>query len=402
MRAADIWRAGTMRPANPSATGSNAGDDTGGFQQTVSRDGRRAVRPQLARMDSLVSASGSANQNSGIVSGGRQHPSGTGRADGGAVRPLGGSQRDDGPRFDQPIAKNGYAWWYVDALSDDGVNGITIIAFIGSVFSPYYAFARRGGPADPLNHCAVNVAVYRKSGKRWAMTERPRGAVSRTANTFTVGPSNLSWDGKSLTIRIEEVAVPIPGRIRGTVRVVPTVITEQAFTLSETGRHLWWPIAPCARIQVALDRPHLRWQGDGYFDMNRGDAPLEQGFSDWQWARGATRDGTVILYEALRRDGGRIDLAITFDPQGRTQAFEPPPLVGLRRSGWRVGRTIRSDGAANIVRTLEDAPFYARSVVSAKLLGEPVMLMHESLSLDRFKMPVVQAMLPFRMPRAPK
>ena len=43
--------------------------------------------------------------------------------------------------------------------------------------------------------------------------------------------------------------------------------------------------------------PHLRWQGDGYFDINRGDAPLEQGFSDWQWARGATRDGTAILYE---------------------------------------------------------------------------------------------------------
>jgi len=31
-----------------------------------------------------------------------------------------------------------------------------------------------------------------------------------------------------------------------------------------------------------------------------------------------------------------------------------------------------------------------------------VTLMHESLSLDRFKMPVVQAMLPFRMPRASK
>jgi carotenoid 1,2-hydratase len=28
--------------------------------------------------------------------------------------------------------------------------------------------------------------------------------------------------------------------------------------------------------------------------------------------------------------------------------------------------------------------------------------MHESLALDRFRMPVVQAMLPFRMPRARK
>ena len=234
------------------------------------------------------------------------------------------------------------------------------------------------------------------------MTERPRGAIARTADNFTVGPSNLSWNGKSLTIRLDEISVPIPGRIRGTVRVVPTAVTQQAFMLNDNGRHWWWPIAPCARVQVALDHPHLRWQGDGYFDINRGDAPLEQGFVDWQWARGATRDGAAILYEAQRRDGSRVDLAMTFDPQGQMQTFEPPPPVALRRTGWRVNRSVRSDDVASVIRTLEDAPFYARSVVSARLLGEPVTLMHESLSLDRFKMPIVQAMLPFRMPRARK
>lgn len=285
-------------------------------------------------------------------------------------------------------------------MSDDGQNGITIIAFIGSVFSPYYAFARRKGQADPLNHCAVNVAVYRSGGNRWAMTERPRGAVSRTIDTFIVGPSHLSWDGKSLTINVDEISVPIPGRLRGTIRLIPTAITQQAFLLNEEGRHRWWPIAPCARVQVQLDHPRLSWQGDGYFDMNQGEAPLEQGFADWQWARGVMQDGTAILYDALRRDGSRVDLAMTFDPNGRMQAFEPPPTVDLRRTGWRVGRSIHSDGAAKIVKTLENAPFYARSVISAELFGEPVTLMHESLALDRFKMPVVQAMLPFRMPRA--
>ena len=400
MCAADIWGPGAIRPADPAAAGGNAGDDAHGFPSFVSGDGRRAVRPQLTRMDGVIPAAGGANQNSRIVSGGRQYASGAGRADGGAVRPLGSIVPDGGFGFDQPVAKNGYAWWYVDALSDDGASGITIIAFIGSVFSPYYAFARRRGPADPLNHCAINVAVYRKEGNRWAMTERPRGAVDRTVDTFTVGPSHLAWDGRSLTIRLEEIAVPIPGRIHGTVRVVPNAITSQAFTLNENGRHQWWPIAPCARVQVALERPSLRWQGDGYFDMNRGDAPLEQGFVDWQWARGATRDGAVILYEAQRRDGSRIDLAMTFDPQGRIQTFAPPPVEGLKRTGWRLGRCVRSEASACVVKTLEDAPFYARSVVSARLLGEPVTLMHESLSLDRFRMPVVQAMLPFRMPRS--
>jgi carotenoid 1,2-hydratase len=268
------------------------------------------------------------------------------------------------------------------------------------VFSPYYAFARRSGLVDPLDHCAINVAIYRKDGNRWAMTERPRSAVDRTANCFTVGPSNLSWDGKSLTIRIDEIAVPIPGQIRGTVRVFPTAITPLAFTLSENGNHQWWPIAPCARVQVAFDRPHLRWQGDGYLDMNRGDTPLNQAFADWQWARGATHDGAVILYEAQRRDGSRIDLAMTFDPQGQMSAFEPPPTVELKRTGWRMRRNIRSEDKARIVRTLEDAPFYTRSLVFTELLGEPMILMHESLSLDRFEMPLVQAMLPFRMPRA--
>src|ERR1700761_5872689 len=218
MRAADIPESGAVRAANCAAAGGDASHDTGGFQPDVSGDGRRALRPQLARLDRVVSAPGTADADTGPVSGGGQHPSGAGRADGGAVGTRRGFEPARGPDFARIVPANGYAWWYVDALSDDGENGITIIAFIGSVFSPYYAFARRKGPADPLNHCAINVAVYTNGNHRWAMTERPHGAVGRTANQFTVGPSNLAWDGRSLTIHIDETAVPIPRRVRGTVR----------------------------------------------------------------------------------------------------------------------------------------------------------------------------------------
>ncbi len=41
------------------------------------------------------------------------------------------------------VARRGYAWWYIDAVSDCGSHALTIIAFVGSVFSPYYAWARR-------------------------------------------------------------------------------------------------------------------------------------------------------------------------------------------------------------------------------------------------------------------
>ena len=52
-----------------------------------------------------------------------------------------------------------------------------------------------------------------------------------------------------------------------------------------------------------------------------------------------------------------------------------------------------------LVETLEDTPFYARSRIETQLYGERGNIFHESLELDRFASPVVKAMLPFRMPR---
>ena len=34
------------------------------------------------------------------------------------------------------VRPGGYAWWYFDAVSDDGTRALTAIFFIGSVFSP--------------------------------------------------------------------------------------------------------------------------------------------------------------------------------------------------------------------------------------------------------------------------
>ncbi|MEM6934772.1 MAG: carotenoid 1,2-hydratase, partial [Pseudomonadota bacterium] len=52
-----------------------------------------------------------------------------------------------------------------------------------------------------------------------------------------------------------------------------------------------------------------------------------------------------------------------------------------------------------IIRTLEDSPFYMRSEVVTDICGERVHAVHESLDLDRFAHPIVKLMLPFRMPR---
>ena len=68
---------------------------------------------------------------------------------------------------------------------------------------------------------------------------------------------------------------------------------------------------------------------------------------------------------------------------------------------WRLERTMRADTAkdAKLIKTLEDAPFYARSLVSTRIGGEVLTGVHESLSLKRFAAPWVRVLLPFRMPR---
>ena len=270
------------------------------------------------------------------------------------------------------------------------------------MFSPYYAWARRRGRGDPLQHCALNVALYGTGGKRWALTERSGRAVQRDRESLTIGPSALSWDGDALTVRIDEITSPVPSRLRGTVRLYPAALPGQGFALDPAGRHRWTPIAPCARVEVVLERPSLRWSGAAYFDANAGSEPLEAGFRSWDWSRAGVRDETAVLYEAVREDGSTHLLALRFDPHGGVQPFDAPPPVRLPQTRWRVARGTRADAghAAAVVETLEDTPFYARSLLRTRLLGEGATAVHESLSLERFSAGWVQALLPFRMPRA--
>ncbi len=304
--------------------------------------------------------------------------------------------------FDRPIARDGYAWWYIDAMSDDGRHGLTIIAFVGNVFSPYYARARARGDGDPENFCALNVALYGDGGKRWALTERSRAALHRTATSLEIGPSAMTWDGTALVVRIDEITAPLPARIRGVVRLHPSTPTGRTFALDAAGRQRWSPLAPCSRVEVMLDRPGLRWTGPGYLDSNAGDAPLERDFVRWDWSRAALPEATVVLYDVMRRDGEEFSLALRCTPAGAVEEFVPPPRAQLKPGAiWRVERSTRADGPQRpeVLRTLEDTPFYARSMVRTCLLERPVTAMHESLSLDRFRSGWVRMLLPFRMPR---
>jgi len=315
-----------------------------------------------------------------------------------------GRDRDGEPRLDQPVQDGGYLWWYFDALSDDGRHGLTVIAFVGSVFSPYYALARALGRPDPENHCALNVALYGEAGKRWAMTERGSRHVERSRRAFRIGPSRLEWDGEGLSVDIDERCAPLPFAIQGRIRLRPEGLCRFVASLDGEGRHRWGPVAACSRVEVDLRHPALRWQGNAYFDANDGTEPIDRAFREWDWSRGRTTSGdTAVVYDLRHGDGSERVIAARFRPDGSHEAFEPPPRHSLPVSMWRIARHMRGTPSSppQLLETLEDTPFYVRSKIRSTLLGEPLISIHETLDVPRVVSLPVRLMLPWRMPRRP-
>lgn len=297
------------------------------------------------------------------------------------------------------MSPGGYRWWYLDAQSDDGRHALAIIVFVGSVFSPYYAWA---GRRDPLDHCAVNVALYGPRGRIWAMTERGRSRVTRAPGRIVIGPSAAAFEGDTLVLSLDETAAPWPRGVRGRVRLRPRILPATVHALDAHGRHHWQPIAPIAEVTADFAAPLLSWRGSGYLDANWGDEPLEAGFAAWTWARSMAGGDALVLYDAARRDGTRVALGLRFTPDGTGTDIALPPPAPLPRAQWGLARAVAADPGTTpaLVRTLEDGPFYARALVRTQVGGMALAAFHETLSLDQFARRYVKLMLPVRMPRA--
>jgi carotenoid 1,2-hydratase len=274
-----------------------------------------------------------------------------------------------------------------------------VIAFIGSVFSPWYAWSGRRNPA---NHCCINVATYGRGG-RFTMTDRGRSALRTTPNSFTVGPSSLHWDGQKLRIDVNEVSsLPLVSRVRGQITVTPSAITDRELLLDPKGTHVWRPFAPTSHIAVDLG-PGWQFNGHGYFDANFGTRALEQDFSYWTWGRFPLRDGAACFYDATRRDGTDLGVGVKFATDGSVQDIPMPPRTAFKRSLWQVRRETRADPGhtPRQIKAMLDAPFYSRSVVETCINGEHTAGVHEALDLNRFANPLLKPMLAVRVPRRP-
>ena len=300
--------------------------------------------------------------------------------------------------FDTEVPPSGYRWWYLDGLSADGRYGFVVIAFVGSVFSPYYFRARQRGPADAEDFCAINMCLYKPAGDRWSMTERSRRALSRGQGWFQVAGSRLEWRGDALEVDIDERTAPFRRRLRGHIRLLPEMLNERRFELDSGGRHGWQPVAPVASVELRFQQPRIEFRGHGYLDSNDGKRMLELDFNNWHWSRSSEKRCTTLSYVAEDKHRNSQALALRFSKQAGCELLPLPREQVLQHSAWRIERVARDSEELSIVRALEDTPFYARTLLRAGASSSRLCV-HESLDMQRFKKTWVRSLLPFRMPR---
>lgn len=318
----------------------------------------------------------------------------------------------DALALDENTAPPGsYQWWYFDALSDDGKNGLVAIFFVGGVFSALYADRIAAGlPASPFDHPMVNLALY-ENGRRvaWVLSEYPREALTVEDRNLSIrlGHSTLAKQGGGYEFRVKDRDYPRGRDLDVRVRFTPLEpgLAPPEGRLSTDGRHRWGSPAPRCRVEVRGE--NFSFDGHGYHDVNRGEEPLHHGFRHWSWARVHLGRETRLLYDAVEKSGLRVaHLLRGADGQLETLPLDPPPPGQWTPWALRVPRTLAAgefDGAPLVgrrERLWESSPFYARWPASfesgGKALGRGVC---EHVDLARFSQPGIRWMLRHRIYR---
>jgi len=285
-----------------------------------------------------------------------------------------------------PERAGAYRWYYADVGCGD-VSAV-VIFLVGSLFSPRYAARPR---ALPLEHCAVNFALYAGGRRRqWVLTEYP--TATQSGGVLSIGRSSLRVcaDG-TVEIDLRERLAPFGAETAAEMVLRPVAPGLGAVPLLPDGSHLWEPRAPRCEAELHLPLLGHVLQGHGYHDANAGDSPLGSTLPSWSWTRVHAPDRTAIDF---RLPAGER-LTVCTDARGTSlrRDLAPGPDGVSTSWGLRVPRTLSAGGldlpAPDLV---ESSPFYARLVARAGGLDA----IGEVADFRRFRSPLVRWMAHFR------
>lgn len=209
-----------------------------------------------------------------------------------------------------------YEWWYFDALSDDGSEGVIIVFLDNFIFSPNY---NRAVAADSILHLgelsgerfpAVSFTYFRNGRPRYRfLTEFPGAAFSADENASECKIGDCSFRFESASYG-SGYSVSINGLMRGSRRIeahfewllIESDLARDSFCYYESA-HCWNLVAPRAdvtgritifdRNERTQDIRHFR--GTGYHDHHMDNRWLVKTIDRWNWGRAHFADATAVF-----------------------------------------------------------------------------------------------------------
>lgn len=341
-----------------------------------------------------------------------------------------GNVTPDPDRYFRMTSPGSQEWWYFDALSEDGRDGLAIVWYAGLPFDPAYGVAalrhlrhpERCPAPDLLDHCAISVGVYR-DGKlaAYALNAHRAGSFAHQADPFEVrvATSVLARDKSGYHLRVDTPEVDGRSRIEVDLHFKSAPGT-QPFELdlgSPGSNHFWIAAAPDCTVsgRVARSGRHgfeIEYRGRGYHDHNAGSQEISRAIRRWTWGRVHDGETTAIYYIAEPMRGAKKSLGLVWR-EGRVVvraddlAFEEAEsrrtIFGLRYPGemrWKVGDHAFRMRPRHLV---DSGPFYLRWIADfeAEQGGRTVLTQGFAELLDprHLNRPYINWMIPYRLKR---
>jgi carotenoid 1,2-hydratase len=292
-----------------------------------------------------------------------------------------------------PDSPGAYRWFYADVTAGD--YSAVFIFMVGSLFSPRYSVRARRG-ASPLEHCAVNFALYHHGVRqRWVLSEYPVASVQGMGRALRIGRSLLEYapDG-TVRMEVDEQCAPFGAAVRARLVLEPQVQAADEVQLVPGLPHYWRALAARAKARLEVASEGVVGEGMGYHDSNHGEELLGARLPGWHWARVHGPEETVVDYHL---PDGVAPLRVTAGTVG-TKTERRPLLAEARPTsltGWGLRVPARLYSGNTVVgapRLLESSPFYARVEARRDRLD----VMGEVADFRRFHSPFIRWMAHFR------
>ena len=278
-------------------------------------------------------------------------------------------------------APDGFAWWYLDLVDDEG-NGVVVICSFALPFVP-----------STGRHASINLAVYERGRSAWyGLCEVSDArvdvggpgseAAAGSDETLTFGTSCIVVRRRAGRVTVEawlDVCVPGVAVAHGLVVVdgVARAPDEEDTPDDDPSVvHAWSPQTGPARgsARLMLDGKEMHIEGRGYHDRNGSLTPLGAlGIRRWMWGRVSQPHEERIVYALWPAgDGAPLVLGLVIDAAGRTTRV-PHLRVDVDDGSTHFGmfdarglRVVDEKGAVFIdgrrTATLERGPFYVRGL----------------------------------------